>query len=174
MHLRKLSALMLLLALAPWMAGCASEEEFSEFEATPEVIEDDHDHHEHGPHDGHLIDLGEHAYMAEVVYDATNHALGVYILDHDEMKAFPIDQQEIKAHLHFGDEEQEFTLAAKPQEGEAEGKSSYFELAGNEEIKEHVTDVEDLEGEIIATIEGETYEGMLSHDHDDHDHGHDH
>ncbi|QDU81106.1 hypothetical protein Pla110_28430 [Polystyrenella longa] len=179
MSLRKLAVLALLIGLLPWVAGCGNGDDgLQEFEPSTSH-EDDHDHdehghEEHGPHDGHLVDLGDHKYMAEVVFDAADHKVGVYILDHDEMKAYPIDQTEIGAHLHIGEEEQEFKLTAKPQEGDPEGKSSYFELAGNEIIKEHVTDAEDLEGEIIVTVDGETYEGEImhhhDHDHDDHDH----
>ncbi|MCA9041659.1 MAG: hypothetical protein KDA65_15005 [Planctomycetaceae bacterium] len=177
MSLRRLSVLVMLLGLLPWVAGCTSEENYTEYEAAPPQTDehDDHHHDEHGPHEGHLVDLGDHSYLAEVVFDAATHTLGVYLLDHDEMKPLPIEQKEIFAHLHFGDKEEEFTLTAKPQEGDGEGKSSYFELVGNETIKEHVTDAEDLEGEIIASIGEKTFEGEIEHHHDhDHDHGHDH
>lgn len=177
--------LAILLGLAPWMVGCGGQkEEFQEYTAAEKTEEHDHDHdhgHVHGPHDGHVIDLGDHEYMAEVVYDEATHAVGVYILDHDKMEPLAIEATEISAHLHLGEKEAEYKLAAKPQEGDGEGKASFFELAGNEVIAEHVSDIEDVQGEVIVTISGKEYEGIVGegghdHDHDheeDHDHDHD-
>ncbi|MEZ6045418.1 MAG: hypothetical protein R3C11_07500 [Planctomycetaceae bacterium] len=113
MSLRTLSILALLIGLLPWFAGCSSSDEgYKDFEpAPPQADHDDHDHDhhhdEHGPHEGHLVDLGDHKFLAEVVFEVADHKIGVYILDHEEMKPLPIDQSEISAHLHFGEEEKE-------------------------------------------------------------------
>jgi len=178
MKLHSGTTLLMFLALSVWLTGCGSKDDgFQEYSAADKTEADPHDHHDHGehahgPHDGHLTELGEdHKFMAEVVFNAGEHAVGVYILDHDKLEPVAIEATEISAHLHIDEKEAEYKLAAKPQEGDAEGKSSFFELAGNEVIAEHITDIEDIEGEVMITISGKEYEGVIGHGHDDHDHG---
>ncbi len=130
-----------------------------------------HHEHEHGPHDGHLVELGEEEFHAEVVFDAAAKKVVVYILGSDPHKAHPIDQKEVALNLVIDGKSAQYQAVAVPQKGEPEGKSSRFELAGNEQISAHVHDIEELKGRIAVTIEGKQYSGELSHDHD---HGHDH
>ncbi len=169
--------LMLGLVAATGLAGCGGGEfkDYNQSEKSPKpAAHDDHDH-DHGPapHGGHLVHLGDHEYHGEVVFDAKENKVTVYILEHEVTKALPIDEKEITLNLMIDKKAAPFTLKAVPLEGEPEGKSSRFELAGDPTISEHVKDAEDLEGALNVTIGGKPYTGKIEHDHD-HEHGHDH
>jgi len=134
-----------------------------------------HHDHEHGPHDGHLIELGEHEYHAEIVFDAKAKKVVVYILGSDPKKAHPIDQNEIAMNLLIDEKRTPFKATAAPQEGDPAGKSSRFEIADNEDIAGDVESLEDLEGQFTVTIGGKPYSGDIAHDHGhDHGKGHEH
>ncbi len=131
-----------------------------------------HEHAEHGPHGGHLIELGDHEYHGEVVFDAKDKKVTVYLLGHELDKAQPIADKEITLNLMIDGKASPFVLKAAPLEGEPEGKSSRFELAGDLTVAEHIKDEEDLKGNLSVTIDGKPYSGDIEHDHDhDHDHG---
>jgi hypothetical protein len=119
--------------------------------------------HEHGPHNGHLIELGEEEYHAEVVYDAAAKKIVVYILGSDPHKAHPIDQKEIALNLMIDGKPLQTQATAAPQQGEPTGQSSRFELAGNKDVAAHVHDLEELKGRLTVTIGGKRIRD-LSHD----------
>ena len=165
-----------LLAFAGVLAfvGCkGQQEEFQEYgkseKAAPE--EHDHGHHEHGPHDGHVLELGDHEYHAEVVMDAATKKVTVYILGHELSESHAIDAAELTLTLDHDGKEHEVTLVAVPQEGDPEGKSSRFEVADDPIIKEHVADIEELHGHLTVPVDGKLLEAEISHDHE---HGHAH
>ena len=149
--------------------GCKPKEdgEFKPYESQGEVT-DAHDHsHEHGPHDGHIIELGDH--HAELVFDEATRKITVYILDAEAKNAVPIDQREITLNLMADAGPTQLKLKAVPQEGEAEGMSSRFELAGDQ-LPEEVEAEDDIEGRIAAKIGGEDVSGEISHEGHDHEH----
>ena len=156
------------------LAGCGGQKDgFQEYgkseKAAPE--EHGHEHHEHGPHDGHVLELGAHEYHAEVVMDAATKKVTVYLYGHELTESHAIDAQEITLTLEHDGKEMPVTLTAAPQEGDPEGKSSRFEVADNEFIKEHVADIEALEGHLTVPVDGKLLEAELGHGHD-HDHDH--
>ena len=165
------------------LAGCGSDE-YREIEEGHEVVDTPHDEHDHesGPHDGHLVELGEEEYHAEVVFDAVSKTITVYLLGSDAKTAqpIPIDGSDLKLNMVIDGNPTQLEMSAKPDEGDPEGESSRFELAGNEEIAEHVKDEEDLEGRLSVTIDGKPYSGEIEHHHDhaetdeDHDEGNNH
>ncbi|MGM0489947.1 MAG: hypothetical protein ACQESR_24720, partial [Planctomycetota bacterium] len=61
-------------------------------EATPE-------HPVEGPHGGHLIELGNEAYHAELLHDETKDSVTVYVLDAAGTKPVAISQPEIVLQL---------------------------------------------------------------------------
>lgn len=152
------------------LAGCAGGEDFetvtSEDADRAEAHADhDHDHHHHeAPHGGHLIELGDHKYNAEVLLEGEPKQLVVYVLDAHAENAVAIESTSI---TFTPDEGEPIVLEAQPQEGDAEGKASKF-VAGTS-----LTDLEELHGSVQVTIEGTEYAGEVSHDHD-HDHADDH
>jgi hypothetical protein len=160
----------LLPALCVLMAGCVGGQEYDTVtseDADRAEAHADHDHHHHheAPHGGHLIELGDHKYNAEVLLEGDPKQLVVYVFDAHAENAVAIDSPSITFALEEGEP---IVLAAQPQEGDAEGKASKFAAA-----ETSLTDLEALHGSVKVTIEGTEYVGELSHDHDhDHDHAH--
>jgi hypothetical protein len=131
--------------------------------------------HEEGPHHGHIIELGNEEYHAELVYDAKAKTVGIYVLGSDAKTAQPIDAKAVNLNLKLDGKPVQLTLNAKPLEGEKEGKSSHFELVGNADLEAHAKDAEDIAGTLKVEIKGKQYSGEIAHDHDHgHDHDHDH
>src|SRR5262245_42443193 len=91
---------------------------------------DDHDHGA-GPHGGAIVELGADEYHAEVVLDPKAHALRVYMLGGDAKTPALVAVAELKI---VTGENQSLTLKAAPQEGEAAGKSSLFELVDEKTV----------------------------------------
>jgi hypothetical protein len=153
-------------------AGCNKPaDEFREFGAADDVTNTtpEPEHAEHGPHDGHLIELGAEEYHGEIVMDATTRKVTVYLLGSDAKRAVPVSEPSVTLNLKVGETPTSLTLTAAPQEGEADGKSSRFEIAG-ESLPEAIKDEEDLHGDLVVTIEGKQFRGEISHDHAGHDH----
>jgi hypothetical protein len=123
-----------------------------------------HDH-EHGPHGGHLVELGEEEYHAEVVFDPKAAKLTIYILDSTAKKAAPIDSKDVSLKLAIDGKSEAFKLTAAPDSGDPQGKASRFELAGDADIKAHIKDEEDLKGTVSATIGNKSFSGDIKHEH---------
>lgn len=121
--------------------------------------------HEHGPHGGHLVELGNEEYHAEVVFDKPASKLTVYLLDSTAKKYAPTDTKQITLNLLIEGKFKSIALAAAPQAGDPSGQSSRFEVAGNPEIKANVKDEEDLKGNVSATIAGKAFSGDIKHEH---------
>lgn len=158
------------------IAGCAGGENYETVtseDADRAEAHADHDHHHHheAPHGGHLIELGDHKYNAEVLLEGEPKQLVVYVLDAHAENAVAIESESIT----FTPEEGEpIALVAQPQEGDADGKASKFVA-----VDTTLTNLEDVHGSVQVTIEGNEYTGNLSHDHDhaeeagEHDHADD-
>jgi len=174
------ASLAVMLGLVIFVTGCGDKKKTAEFAPVknlPENVKNVHGHaHAEGPHGGHVFDLGDHAYMGEITFDAKANALTVYVLDHHDMKkSVASDSTEITAELQIDKKPTKFQLKAAPLENDPKGKSSRFELKGNAVIAEHIKDAEDLHGNVTVSVNGKSYKGTISHDHGGHDdHGHDH
>lgn len=160
----------LLSALCLLAAGCVGGEDYETVtteDAERAEAHADHDHHHHheAPHGGHLIELGDHKFNAEVLLEGEANQLVVYVLDAHAENPVAIESPSITFAL---DEGEPIVLEAQPQEGDAEGKASKFVAASTS-----LTDLESAHGSVKVAIEGTEYVGKLEHDHDhDHDHSH--
>lgn len=138
---------------------------------------DNHDGHDHGhpsegPHHGSLIELGGEEYHAEFVHDEDAGTVTIYILDGAAKEAVAIDAPEIAINLKHGGKGEQFKLAATPDDGDPQGKSSRF-VSTDKELGEDL-EHEDADASLVLKINGKSYRGAISHDHDhDDDHGHD-
>ncbi len=140
---------------------------------------DDHEGHDHGhpsegPHHGSLIELGGEEYHAEFVHDEDAGTVTIYILDGAAKEAVAIDATEIAINLKHDGKGEQFKLAASPDEGDPQGKSSRF-VSADKELGEDLHH-EDADASLVLKINGKSYRGAISHDQDhddDHDHGHD-
>jgi hypothetical protein len=133
-----------------------------------------HAHASLGPHGGTIIEMGTESYHAELVHDEATDAVTVYILDGSVKKAAPIGAVELTVNLKHGDAGEQLKLAASPDTGDPEGKSSRFVSDGPElgqELHEHHDSAV-----LVVKIDGKQYRGEIAHDHehDTHDHADEH
>lgn len=162
-------------------AGCSAQEETRTFDekdsqASAEAEHEHghgHDHAAHGPNGGHLLEVGEEQYHVEVVFDKDKRTLTAFILGPDAKTAHPIAGETIDFDMEIGDKEHEIPLAAKPLEGEKDGKSSRF-VAEGKAIPESVKAESDLNGHFHLDIGEDHFHVDLTHGDHDHDHDHDH
>ncbi|MCC9608928.1 hypothetical protein LOC68_07800 [Blastopirellula sp. JC732] len=134
----------------------------------------DHDHgdHEHpseGPHGGSLIELGNEEYHAELIHDEKAGSVTIYILDSAAKAAIPIEATELTINLKHDRMGEQFKVAAAPDAGDPEGKSSKF-VSTDAELAEDL-DHEGADAQLVVTIDGKQFRGAVAHDHD-HDHAH--
>ena len=132
--------------------------------------------HAHGPNGGHVLELGEEEFHAEVAMDASR-KLTVYLLDEAVKAPKPVENGTLQIATKDGDKEVVLDLAAAPLEGEADGKCSRFELAADK-VPGAVMDIEGLTGDLSLKFGDKTLKTSLTeehdHGHDHEDHGHDH
>lgn len=128
----------------------------------------DHGHASEGPHRGTLVELGKEEYHAEVVHDDAAGTVTIYLLDSAAKKAVPIDAPEVLINLtHDGNAEQ-FKLAASPDQGDPEGKSSRF-VSSDKELSEDL-DAKGTKPQLVVVIDGKQFRGDIAHDHEGHEH----
>ena len=177
MKLRPVFVLMASIAIGSFaLSGCSDSGEIE----TPEIQKDTegkhvHEHAAHGPHDGHIIELGDEQYHAELVHDDASHTVTVYILDGSVKNAAPIAAESISIKLIADGQPKEFTLTAQPLEGEADGQSSRFVLESEELL--HEMEEEGSKPRLSFSIGDQQFNGDISmddHDHEGHDDHDDH
>lgn len=113
---------------------------------------DKHEHHEDGDHGSH-----ERA------------GITIYILDGAAKDQVAIGTAEITLNLTHDGKPAQFKLAANPDSGDAEGKSSRFN-SSEKGLLEHFHEAEHVEGSLVLSIGGKSYRGKLAHKHGDDDH----
>ncbi len=164
--------------LAPLLAcgllGCGGNDDLREFSESDDVEntapEHGHGHdHDLGPHKGHLVELGDEEYHAEVTFQADSRTIGIYLLGPDAETPAVTKATELTLRLTLGEETKDLTLTAASQDG---SEASYFEISGDA-IPEAVHDIEEVQGELVIDIDGTSYRGKIVHDHGDHGHTHD-
>ena len=170
----------LLMTATLLFAGCAkNESEFKKPTPSSDPIEEVHGTHKPGPHGGQLLDLGEHEFMAEVVFKEDDpKSITVYLIEHDDNSKIVVsDDEKLTINgLKVDGQEISLTLTALPQEGDADGQTSRFEVSGDG-IPEGIEDMHELgDGTFSVTINDKSYSGTIEHEHDhddDHDDEHD-
>jgi hypothetical protein len=125
-------------------------------DARPETSAD-HDEHVHGagPHGGTLAEWGGGALHAEFTVDHDAKEATVYMLGSDAKTPAPIKASAIA--LSINNPATDIELAAKPMEGETEGKSSRF-------VGQHDTIgiVQEFAGTISGEVDGTPYVGEFA------------
>ena len=103
------------------LSGCSNKPA-----AAPAAANGEHHHHVHGPHEGELIEIGNEEYHAELLM-GDNNMVTIYVLDKEGKQPVPIAAEPIVIAMVVNAKPVDFTLDAKPQEGDPAGKSSRFE-----------------------------------------------
>lgn len=168
-----LSTTVALFAIAGFFAGCGGGNNGDTKTTTTaeEPAAQEHSHSSTGPHGGSIVELGGDAYHAEVVH-GDDGTVTVYILDGNAAANLAIAAAEVKINVSHDGRPEQFTLAASPEAGEAEGMSSRF-VSGDAELGEHL-DAEGASAKLVVTIDGAPYSGNIAHSHDHGDGGHTH
>jgi hypothetical protein len=123
-------------------------------------------HPAHGPHNGHLIELGgDHEYHGEIVHDDTAGTVTIYILDGTAKKAAPIDAKEITINVTHDKKPEQFKLAASPDQGDPEGKSSRF-VSKDKHLLEDL-DAKGAQAELVFSVGSKQFRGKIEHEHKD-------
>ncbi|MDA1015468.1 MAG: hypothetical protein O3A00_13580, partial [Planctomycetota bacterium] len=117
------------------------------------------------PHGGHLIEIKDHVYNAELCFDAKTRDTTVYLLGPHAQKPLAISDADVTINVTQEDNDIELILQAKPQEGDPEGKSSRFVLEGKH-LPESIHDEEDFVGLLSVNIKDEYFEAVIKHDDD--------
>jgi hypothetical protein len=126
-------------------------------------------HSEEGPHHGHLIELGQDEYHAELTHDDATSMVSVYLLDSSAQGAVPIAETEIVLNLVVNGVPQQAKLAAAPQKGDPAGQSSRFSAIDEKLLA--ALEAPKTTGRLNVTIEGKAYTGQVEHhEHDEHKH----
>jgi hypothetical protein len=176
--LQKLTALLMGIGVSALLSGCASEAPGSATEHNGEAHaahqcqgENGHSHPTEGPHGGHLIELGDEEYHAELLHDEAKNIVTVNILDKTGKQEVAVDDPEIALRL-FRDGDF-FTYALRPTR--ADGPSSEFSLADGK-LCDLLLHSEEVRGRLNVTISGQEYVGLIEHHvhHDQCDGDHDH
>lgn len=133
---------------------------------------DGHDHGEHaseGPHHGHLIELGNEEYHAELTHDEASKTVAIYLLDGSAKSSVAIPDPEIILNLSVDGKLKQFKLAGTPQSTDPQGSCSKFSLT-NEELLEALESPK-TSGRLNVTIKGKPYNGAIKHEaHGAHEH----
>jgi hypothetical protein len=147
----------------------------SEYKTVPEVKKasplPDHEHGAKGPHGGGIVELGDEEYHAEIVVDHDSHALSLFVLGKDAKTAELVAAKDVSITPNG---KEALTLKAAPQKGDAEGKTSRFELVDNKLVHD-LLDAGFLHGELRITIGDKPYLGHIDYHldgsaHDEHEH----
>ena len=174
----RLSTLCSLVAMSFFIAGCNSGNDTASDTAPADHdaegteshdAEAGHSHSSVGPHGGSIVELGG-AYHAEVVH-GDDGTVTVYVLDGNAAANSAIDAGEMTINISHEGTPEQFTLAASPEAGDAEGKSSRF-VSTDAELGAHL-DEEGATARLVVMVDGTSYSGAISHTHD-HADGHTH
>jgi hypothetical protein len=135
-----------------------------------------HAHPTEGPHGGHLIELGDEEYHAELLHDEATHTVSIHMLDATGKEEITIDLPEITMQLFQDGQFVKYALKAVPGEGGAAGASEFAIV--DEKLCDALLHGEEVSGRLQVTIGGKAYTGNIehhAHDHEGHDDdGHDH
>ena len=151
------------------LSGCMeAEPEKNSPQPVASKDEHAHEHPTEGPHHGHLIELGNEEYHVELLHEKS--VVTIYVLDGAAKAPVAIEAKTIIINLKHDGKPEQFELAASPDAGDAESKSSRFTI-DSAELAEHLEHA-DAEARLNITINGTPYNVSLAHSHEGHDHKH--
>jgi hypothetical protein len=176
-------------ALCVSFAGCgsdSSETPTTKIVGTPppfptDADEDDHAGHDHGahgghehpsegPHGGHLIELGNEEYHAELLHDENTHTVTIHLLDGPAKQTVAVSLAEITLQLLRDGQFVKYALKAVQGPEDAAGAASRFEIV-DAALCDALCHGDETHGRLQVTIDGRPYTGTIAHhDHGEHDH----
>ena len=155
-------------------------QEFKTSDIKPADPDAHHGHHHHhgeeheAPHGGTLVELGDHQYHAEIVWDEKAKTITVFLLDGEAKVGVPIAAAELVLNIETDGKETMHKLAAKPQDDDGDdGQSSRF-VTTDTALFESFHDNDSTAGQINVKIKDKPFAIVVTHKQHDHDHDHDH
>ena len=135
----------------------------------PPALPGGHAHPDEGPHHGHLIELGQEEFHAELLHDDKSEKVTIYVLDSSATKEVKISDTEMSLNAVVGGQPKQFKLLAVDS---GDGGASQFEIV-DKELLEALEHGESTNARLSLSIAGKPYTGKIEHHaHDDHDHQH--
>jgi hypothetical protein len=153
-----IATLLLTIACVAWITGCGDKNNKTQKQAKRAVKKHIHNDHEEGPHGGHIIELGG-VHHAEVTHDDDAQLVTVYLLGGDVKTPVSSAEKELAVNLTVGGQPKQFKLAAAPQQGDAEGQSSKYELKDAALLE--ALEAASTKGRLQVTIDGKSYSGDI-------------
>ena len=132
----------------------------------PGVGDDENAAHAHpteGPHGGHLIELGNEEYHAELLHDENTHTVTIHLLDGPATQAVSVPLPEITLQLFQDGEFVKYGLKAVPGPEDAQGSASRFELV-DKSLCDAFGHEDETRGRLQITIAGKPFTGTIDHD----------
>ena len=128
-----------------------------------------HDHAAHGPHEGHVLELGEEEYHAEWTHDDDSGKVTVYLFDHEIKQPAPTTAETVVIKVKVGETEKEYLLEAIDRTTGEMPTATQFELVDKTLGTALIT--EGTDATLAVEIGGKPYTAKIEHeDHDDHHH----
>ena len=126
---------------------------------TDHADEADHVHPTAGPHGGHLIELGNEQYHAELLHDGDTHTVTVHLLDSAGRQPVAADQPQITLQVFQDGQFVDYTLKAA---GDKAAGTSEFQVV-DERLTQLLSQGEQARGRLRVSIDGQPLVGTLDH-----------
>jgi len=165
------------LAVSVSLIGCG-EAPTENVEGTPpspasEAELDAHAGHDHGddagdthptegPHGGHLIELGNEEYHAELLHDENTHTVTIHLLDGPAKQTVTVPLTEITLQLFQGGQFVKYVLKAVQGPGDPADAASRFETV-DVDLCDALGHEDETSGRLQMTIDGKPYTGTIEH-----------
>jgi hypothetical protein len=135
-------------------------------------------HPTQGPNGGHLIELGNEEYHAELLHDENTNTVTVHLLDAAGTQPVVISQPEITIQLFQDGQFVKYSLKPVQDSESPEAAASCFEVVDSR-LCDALCHEEEITGRLQLTIGGKPYSGTIEHRAHDNDQanehaGHDH
>ena len=127
--------------------------------------EGEHAHPTEGPHGGHLIELGDEQYHAELLHDEASHTVSVHILDAAGKMPVAIRQETVTLQVFQDGKFVDYALKPAGETGEA-GVSEFAIVS--QPLTVALLHAESVRGRLRVTIDGNEYTGVVEHAAHDH------
>ncbi len=120
-----------------------------------------HSHAENGPHDGHLVEVGDEQYHIEWLHDDESGLVTVYVLDSEMEKEVPIEAPSLTIERTIGDETKRYELM--PVDAES-GSTARFETTDKALIEALKLAGQGVEAKLFIDIGGQSFVADFKHE----------
>jgi len=156
--------------------GCTPKAPTEKNSADTNKEEHDHAAHNHpteGPHGGHLIELGNEEYHAELLHNEETKTITIHLLDGAGKKSVVVPVEKIALQLFQDGKLQKYELKAVHQPKDDAKNASQFEVV-NAKLCDTLCHGTKVKGRLQVTIKNKSYVGTIEHTAHSHNEEHQH